>query len=123
MAFTSLGSKTLDELKQSWAEVDDYVHVNHFMDAQNWHQAFSQAGLCFNHFEVDDPQLEYRDLRHLTDELKGIGAHNLNSGQNRGLTSPEQVRSLIQAYEKYRNGNGQLPATWEVIYGVATLNA
>lgn len=121
LAFTSLGSKTLDELKQSWAEVDDYVHVNHFMDAQNWHQAFSQAGLCFNHFEVDDPQLEYRDLRHLTDELKGIGAHNLNSGQNRGLTSPEQVRALIQAYEKYRNGNGQLPATWEVIYGVATL--
>ena len=123
LAFTSLGSKTLDELKQSWAEVDDYVHVNHFMDAQNWHQAFSQAGLCFNHFEVDDPQLEYRDLRHLTDELKGIGAHNLNSGQNRGLTSPEQVRALMQAYEKYRNGNGQLPATWEVIYGVATLNA
>jgi len=121
LAFTSLGSKTLVELKQSWAEVDDYVHVNHFVDAQNWHQAFSQAGLCFNHFEVDDPQLEYRDLRHLTDELKGIGAHNLNSGQNRGLTSPEQVRALMQAYEKYRNGNGQLPATWEVIYGVATL--
>lgn len=123
LAFTSLGSKTLGELKQSWAEVDDYVHVNHFMDAQNWHQAFSQAGLDFTHFEVDDPQLKYRDLRHLTDELKGIGAHNLNSGQNRGLTSPEQVRALIQTYEKYRNGNGQLPATWEVIYGVATLEA
>ena len=121
LAFTSLGSKTLNELKQSWAEVDDYVHVNHFMDAQNWHQAFSLAGFNFTHFDVDDPQLEYRDLRHLTDELKGIGAHNLNSGQNRGLTSPEQVRALIQAYEKYRNGNGQLPATWEVIYGVATL--
>ena len=122
LAFTSLGSKTLCELRESWAEVDDYVHVNHFMPAESWRQAFSQAGLDTQHFDVDHCQLDYRDLRHLTDELKGLGAHNVNSGQKRGLTGPEQIRALIQAYEKYRNTDGQLPATWEVIYGVATLN-
>lgn len=122
LAFTSLGSKTLCELRESWAEVDDYVHVNHFIPADNWQQDFSQAGLDIEHFDVDHCQLDYRDLRHLTDELKGLGAHNVNSGQNRGLTGPEQLRTLIQAYEKYRNTKGQLPATWEVIYGVATLN-
>ena len=122
LAFTSLGSKTLCELRESWAEVDDYVHVNHFIPADNWQQEFSQAGLDIQHFDVDYCQLDYRDLRHLTDELKGLGAHNVNSGQNKGLTGPEQIRALIQAYEKYRNTDGQLPATWEVIYGVATLN-
>ena len=122
LAFTSLGSKTLCELRESWAEVDDYVHVNHFIPSDNWQQDISQAGLTIQHFDVDHCQLDYRDLRHLTDELKGLGAHNVNSGQNKGLTGPEQIRALIQAYEKYRNTDGQLPATWEVIYGVATLN-
>lgn len=122
LAFTSLGSKTLCELRESWAEVDDYVHVNHFIPSDNWQQDISQAGLNIQHFDVDHCQLDYRDLRHLTDELKGLGAHNVNSGQNKGLTGPEQIRALIQAYEKYRNTDGQLPATWEVIYGVATLN-
>lgn len=122
LAFTSLGSKTLCELRESWAEVDDYVHVNHFIPADNWQKELSQAGLDIQHFDVDYCQLDYRDLRHLTDELKGLGAHNVNSGQNKGLTGPEQIRALIQAYEKYRNTDGQLPATWEVIYGVATLN-
>lgn len=122
LAFTSLGSKTLCELRESWAEVDDYVHVNHFIPSDNWQQDISQAGLTIQHFDVDHCQLDYRDLRHLTDELKGLGAHNVNSGQNKGLTGPEQIRALIQAYEKYRNTDGQLPATWEVIYGVATLD-
>ena len=122
LAFTSLGSRTLCELRESWAEVDDYVHVNHFISADNWQQDISQAGLSIQHFDIDHCQLDYRDLRHLTDELKGLGAHNVNSGQNKGLTGPEQIRALIRAYEKYRNTDGQLPATWEVIYGVATLN-
>lgn len=122
LAFTSLGGKTLCELKQSWAEVDDYVHVNQFLDAEDWRDAFSGSGLNFQHFDIDHCELSYRDLRHLMDELKGIGAHNVNAGQKKGLTGREQICTLIQAYEKFRNSQGQLPATWEVIYGVATLN-
>ena len=122
LAFSSLGDTTLCELKKSWAEVDDYVHVNHFLDAGDWQDAFSHAGMNLTHFDVEQCELNYRDLRHLMDELKGLGAHNLNAGQKRSLTGREQIRTLIQAYEKFRNSQGQLPATWEVIYGVATLN-
>lgn len=122
LAFSSLGDTTLCELKKSWAEVDDYVHVNHFLDAGDWQDAFSHAGMNLTHFDVEQCELNYRDLRHLMDELKGLGAHNVNAGQKRSLTGREQIRTLIQAYEKFRNSQGQLPATWEVIYGVATLN-
>jgi malonyl-CoA O-methyltransferase len=122
LAFTSLGSETLCELKTSWAQVDDYVHVNHFLDAGDWREAFSHAGLNFQYFETDRCEFGYRDLRHLMDELKGLGAHNVNTGQQKGLTGRKKIRTLIQAYEQFRNTSGQLPATWDIIYGVATLN-
>jgi malonyl-CoA O-methyltransferase len=121
-AFTSLGGDTLYQLRASWAEVDNYVHVNRFTPAENYRKAFEDIGMNFHQFDIDRCDLEYRDLRHLTDELKGLGAHNLNSGQNRGLTGPRQIRKLIQSYEKYRHQSGTLPATWEVIYGVASRN-
>jgi malonyl-CoA O-methyltransferase len=122
LAFTSLGQQTLKELRQSWAVVDDYVHVNRFQAAELWHEAFVAAGFCFDRFEVEAEVLQYRDLRHLTTELKGLGAHNVNQGRNRGMTGREQVRRLVAAYDQFRDGDGQLPATWEVIYGVATLH-
>ncbi|HEB26314.1 MAG TPA: malonyl-[acyl-carrier protein] O-methyltransferase BioC, partial [Porticoccus sp.] len=119
IAFTSLGQKTLFELRESWAAVDDYVHVNHFLEANHWQAVFTKAGMVFQSFETDTCLLAYRDLRHLTNELKGLGAHNVNVGQNRGLTGREHIRKLVSAYEKFRNPQGELPATWEVIYGVA----
>ncbi len=119
IAFTSLGQKTLFELRESWAVVDDYVHVNHFLEASNWQSVFTKAGMVFQDFETDMCLLTYRDLRHLTSELKGLGAHNVNVGQNRGMTGREHIRKLVSAYEKFRNPQGELPATWEVIYGVA----
>ncbi|WP_461480891.1 malonyl-ACP O-methyltransferase BioC [Porticoccus sp.] len=122
IAFTSLGQQTLHELRQSWAVVDSYVHVNRFLTAQQWRDSFTAAGFRFQHFDVTAEVLQYRDLRHLTSELKGLGAHNINRGRNQGMTGREHIRRLIDAYEQFRDGEGQLPATWEVIYGVATLH-
>ena len=122
IAFTSLGQSTLFELRQSWSSVDDYVHVNRFLAAQQWRESFMTAGFHFDSFTVDSEVLQYRDLRHLTSELKGLGAHNINRGRNRGMTGREHIRCLMDAYDQFRDSNGQLPATWEVIYGVATLD-
>ncbi|TNE90491.1 malonyl-ACP O-methyltransferase BioC [Porticoccus sp.] len=119
VAFTSLGEQTLYELRNAWATVDGYVHVNRFQSAQHWHEVFAQAGFCFEHFTVEPEVLQYRDLRHLTSELKGLGAHNVNQGRNPKMTGRDPIRRLMAAYERFRDSDGQLPATWEVIYGVA----
>ncbi|WP_461517210.1 malonyl-ACP O-methyltransferase BioC [Porticoccus sp.] len=122
IAFTSLGQSTLFELRQSWSAVDDYIHVNRFLAAEQWRESFTEAGFRFDCFTVDSAVLQYRDLRHLTSELKGLGAHNINRGRNRGMTGREHIRGLMAAYEQFRDSHGELPATWEVIYGVATLH-
>ena len=122
LAFTSLGRNTLCELKTSWMEVDNYVHVNKFLDSEEWKIAFIQEGFNFDNYEVDDYKLTYRDLSHLMAELKDLGAHNLNAGQKKVATSRSDILTLIDAYSKFKDSQGKLPATWQVIYGAGILN-
>jgi malonyl-CoA O-methyltransferase len=51
-------------------------------------------------------------------ELKLLGAHNAASGRNRSLTGKGRLRVMTETYERYRD-NGTLPASYEVVYGLA----
>jgi malonyl-CoA O-methyltransferase len=62
--------------------------------------------------------LTYPDVYALMNELKLLGAHNAASGRNRSLTGKGRLRSMTEAYERHRD-NGTLPATFEVVYGLA----
>ena len=122
LAFTSVASGTLSELKASWVEVDSYVHVNKFLDSEKWKIAFSQEGFDFQEYQAQSYKLVYRDIFHLMRELKDLGAHNLNAGQKKSMTSLKNMRALIGAYDKFRDSQGKLPATWQIVFGVGVLN-
>lgn len=115
MLFTSLGPRTLNELHDAWGEVDDYVHVNHFATFDRVQEALQVAGFDILHAACEDQVMSYQRVLDLMRELKGIGAHNVNGGQNRGLTTRAKLRQLDTAYEKVR-ANGVLPATYDVQY-------
>ncbi|MAD58425.1 MAG: malonyl-[acyl-carrier protein] O-methyltransferase BioC [Porticoccus sp.] len=121
--FTSLGKNTLCELKKSWMKVDNYIHVNRFLDPDTLREIFFNQGIYFESYEVCNYHLKYNELSQLTRELKKLGAHNLNSGQKKVMTSKKNIRNLINAYDKYRDSDGNLTATWQVVYGVGTLGA
>jgi malonyl-CoA O-methyltransferase len=53
------------------------------------------------------------------DDLRAIGAHNVTAGRARGLTSPRRLKAMREHYEGYRDAEGRLPATYEVVYGHA----
>lgn len=117
MAFSSLGTQTLTELRASWQAVDGQVHVNRFRSLEAYRD-------CCEHRVFDVLQLEsrlitlhYPDVGALTHELKALGAHNVNQGRPEGLTGRARIRAMMQAYEGFRQPQG-LPAQWEVIYGV-----
>ena len=63
-------------------------------------------------------QLTYPDTLSLMRDLKAIGAHNVTAGRPRGLLGRTRLKRMQQAYETFRR-NGQLPATYEVVYAVA----
>lgn len=111
----TLGPQTLFELRDSWAEVDGYTHVNRFIDSETLIDSLPTE-LQLQRFEEQQRVLNYDELRQLTFELKKLGAHNMNEGQATGLTGRQRVLALKQAYEKYRDQSGKLPATYQVYY-------
>ncbi len=119
VAFSTLIDGTLHELKSAWQQVDGYVHVNHFCSERDWLDAARGSGLRSLQWQRQTRLVHYRQLRDLMHELKALGAHNVNAGMASGLTGKRSWQTLSRSYEDYRC-DGQLPATWQVLYGVLT---
>jgi len=116
--FSTLGPKTLHELRSAWQAVDDYVHVNKFIANDVLKASIKKNGLSVNDWQESFEVYYYDEVRDLTKELKGIGAHNVNEGRPVGLTGKTRVLKFKQAYEEFRqHETGKLPATYEVYYG------
>ncbi len=113
--FSTFGPQTFQELKQSWAMVDDYSHVNHFYSVEQIQRFMGQAGLTTCQIECINQQSYYSNVVTLMKEIKGIGAHNMTQNRNRNITSKRQLHDLVAAYEKFRI-NGKICATFEIIY-------
>lgn len=110
----TLGPETLHELKRAWAAVDDDVHVNSFIPLQQLLQ--HNLGLKLVRCETERRVLRYNRLQELMQELKALGAHNVNSRREQGLSSRQRLVRLLEAYEQQRQTDGSLPATYEVYY-------
>jgi malonyl-CoA O-methyltransferase len=117
--YTTLGPDTLKELRASWAEVDDRVHVNTFLDMHDVGDAMLRARLAEPVLDTEHLTLTYRKSMTLMRDLKELGAHNINPGRSQGLTSPRKLKAVMNAYERFRQIDGLLPATYEVVYGHA----
>ncbi|WP_084005444.1 malonyl-ACP O-methyltransferase BioC [Gilvimarinus polysaccharolyticus] len=111
----TLGPGTLNELQSAWRAVDEYVHVNHFMPPELLLAAAQAAGFVDASLRVHTETLFSANVRELTRELKGLGAHNVNRGRPQGLTGRKQLQLLEAAYEQCREARG-LPASYEVVY-------
>lgn len=112
----TLGPRTLSELRAAWTAVDQFTHVNRFASEATVQSAIAQSGLDLVGWHNEDIILQYQELKQLTHELKALGAHNMNHGQSAGLTGRQRIQAFKQAYETYRQVDGNLPATYEVFY-------
>jgi len=112
-----LGPDTLQELTQAWSEADpNHIHVNQFFSVNDVMDAAESNGFEMQVFKADRKVIEYENVFELMRDLKGIGAHNVNSGSNKGLTGKSTLQQLSKAYERFRNENQKLPATYDVQY-------
>ena len=115
--FTSLGPNTLCELRSAWAAVDSHQHVNSFLPASELLEAAERIYGIEMHLKSSAFCMQYARVRDLLDELKTLGAHNMNRSRSAGLTSRRALQGMLQAYEVERS-EGVLPATYDVIFGV-----
>ena len=118
LMFTTLGPDTLKELRESWAAVDRYSHVNAFLDMHDVGDALVRARFADPVMDVERMTLTYRDAQALMRDLKTLGSHNVTAGRPRALTGKGRLKAVIAAYERHRR-DGVLPASYEVVYGHA----
>lgn len=114
---STFGPGTLAELRQAWAAVDGYSHVNAFADAAAVVDAFREAGFIGAEVERETRRLVYPDVHGLMRELKGLGAHNVTAGRPRHLTGKRRLQNMVAAYPA--QDEGAVRASFEVIYGHA----
>ena len=109
---------TLRELKESWAAVDQQMHVNTLLAAPQWLQQLEQHGLACVDAQTLTITEHYPSLTAIGKMLKLTGAHHVSGRQATGLLSPRRRRALEQAYEMKRDDKG-LPLTWQVLFVIA----
>lgn len=115
---SSFGPDTLCELRSSWAEVDDGLHVHGFLDMHDVGDALIRAGFSSPVMDVELFTLTYPDVLALMRDLKRIGASNVALGRSRTMMGKGALKAVAAAYERFEQG-GRLPATFEVVYGHA----
>ena len=118
LIFATLGPDTLRELRHCWAQADDRIHINTFIDMHDIGDALVRSGLDSVVMDVEYITMTYENCVDLMRELKSLGAHNVNTDRHKGLTGKNTFNEMQQQYETYRH-NGKLPASFEIIYGSA----
>ncbi len=118
LLFSSFGPDSLVELRDSWARVDDDIHVNVFPDMHDVGDALLRAGFVDPVMETETFTLVYDNGRTLMKELKTLGAGNANAGRRKSLTGRRKLQGMLAEYEN-RYGADGLPATFEAVYGHA----
>ena len=114
LVFSTFGPLTLHELKNAWATVDHYHHVNAFYSEAQIKEFLLQAGFKNIQLKSNLYTSRYDSVWTLMQELKNLGAHHVIEGRNKKITTKKAMQQMIEAYEKQRI-SGQIPATFEVI--------
>lgn len=116
--FSTFGPDSLMELRQAWAAVDNYVHVNAFHPWQSLQQAAEAVGFAGWQLQAEQRQEFFTTVMDLSRSLKAIGAHNVNRGRPQGMTGRRHLQRLAEAYELFRDGQQRLPLSYQVYYVV-----
>ena len=107
---------TLTELESAWAEADPgRRHVNRFLTRQ---ELRAQLATGFDNVEVEVVPLVlwYRDVMALLGELKALGARYKDEHRHRGALGPGRLKAMRRAYERNRERQRGVPATWQVAF-------
>ena len=114
--FATLGPDSLQELRDAWAHVDDYQHVNHFLDMHDIGDALVRAGLIDPVLDVDRLTVTYADADALFADLSATGARNSISERRKSLCSTEKFAAMRRHLEN-ASRHGSLRLDLELVYG------
>lgn len=117
LCLTTLGPRTLWELRAAWAAVDQEEHVNRFASLACWQQAAGH-GWVNQHWQARDSVALYDSARQVMRDLKQLGASHTDAAEvhrGRALAGRQRLQALELAYEQVCSGDA-LTVTYDVFY-------
>lgn len=115
---------SLNQLNDSWQNIDSQRHVNHFSNAQSWYNVAKSQGL-----KVTMQQKQYvtwhHNIRELLSSIKSIGANVLLKNKdlteslivdNKNAVNRHTLQHLETFYQQKYAKNMQLPLTYQVCF-------
>ncbi|MDC0609514.1 malonyl-ACP O-methyltransferase BioC [Vibrio sp.] len=115
--FTTLVDGSLEELRWSWAQVDQHQHVNTFKSFKTIKVALAQSAIENHQLDLRKIVVWYESAISLMKDLKGIGANHVHK-RRRGLAKRNALMSVESQYQNFLGPGGFLPATYLVCIGV-----
>ena len=119
LMFSTLGPDTFRELRQAFATVSPFAHINAFTDMHD-------VGDCLLAHDFLEPVMDmemltahYESLPKLLNGLKAQGSKNMNPARNNGLTGRSLFQRLNEAFLPHCTSSGRYPLSYEVVYGHA----
>lgn len=113
---TTFGPMTLQELRYSFAKVDDLPHVSQFPDDKVLQQVAKDTGFHIENFSTEFRTQHYEGVRELMHAIRAIGANNKDQNRRKTLTGRKRFCAMEQAYcDAYETTRG-IPASWEILY-------
>jgi malonyl-CoA O-methyltransferase len=117
--FTTLGPDTFKELQLSWSTINDYAHVNEFMDMHDVGDALLEEYFLDPVMDMEHLFVHYKSLNELVRALKDQGVRNVNAKRHQGLTGKAAWQQFEKNYRALQTEQGHYPLTYEVVYGHA----
>jgi malonyl-CoA O-methyltransferase len=119
LLFTTLGPDTFQEIKHAWQGLDNHEHVNDFHDMHDIGDMLLHAGMRDPVMDMDYMTARYDSFSSLCRDLKSQGVKNIHLKRRTGLVTKKKWQEVTQKYEKFRDDQGYLPLSYEVLYGQA----
>lgn len=119
LMFTTLGPDTFYELKKSFAELDNFSHVNDFLDMHDLGDIVQSANYVDPVIDMDMLTAHYDSLEGLLRSLKNQGVVNISAKRNTSLSGKSTFKKLALVMQKFITESNMYPLTYEIVYGHA----
>ena len=116
LLMSALGETTLFELKQCWKDIDNQPHVNSFPALHNMGDQLLNTGYQNVVVNTEVLTLTYTDIRALMNDIKASGGKNVDEKRQKSMYSRNQLQKLSKSYDAFKQEDGRLPASYEVVY-------
>lgn len=122
LAVALFGARTLGELRESWraaAGPERGARTHRFFSRDEVAAALGPAGLSARAVTEEDLVEHHPDARAVLRALKELGATRALPGGG-GLGGRRATLEMLRGYELRHRDAAGVPATWHVVYGLAT---